>query len=158
MRFTIERRNPGIEEAQGSPTANRCIPNMVRLSDGSIVLSTRVGTHRESNDGRMRISHDGGRTWPSHVVAAASDRVRDPHDTMWFDPRIARLQDGRLVMLFYAFRHGSSTDGPNHVSWSTDDGRTWSRPAPMPLHGRRPTRCRSPMGSWCFSSEDRTRR
>ncbi|MBM4407484.1 MAG: exo-alpha-sialidase [Chloroflexi bacterium] len=265
MRIEIERRNDGIEEAAGSATANRCIPNMARLPGDSILMSFRVGAHRESADGRMRYvrstdegrtwqdlgtpfghlvpagwdmrggtvtvlpgaavltcvvvldksldrpvynpdgegvvpirnfigrsedggrtwttrwidspipqlstmlllhlpsdetllafetfkeydepgpwversgvlrSADEGRTWPEHVVAATSDRVGDPHDTMWFDPRIARLANGRLVMLFYAFRHGTSTDGPNHISWSDDDGRTWSRPVPTTLWGQ----------------------
>jgi hypothetical protein len=111
------------------------------LPDGDVLLAFETfkaydepGPWREQS-GVLR-SHDEGRTWPEHVVAAASDREGDPHDTMWFDPRIARLPDGRLVMLFYAFRHGTSTDGPNHISWSEDDGRTWSRPVATSLRGQ----------------------
>ena len=40
------------------------------------------------------------------VISAASDLEGDPHDTMWWDPRIARLADGSLVQFYYAFRSG----------------------------------------------------
>ena len=43
--------------------------------------------------GGMLRSHDEGRTWGEQVISAASDFEGDPHDTMWWDPRIARLSD-----------------------------------------------------------------
>ena len=39
-------------------------------------------------------SHDEGRTWGEMVISAASDWEGDPHDTMWWDPRIARWDGG----------------------------------------------------------------
>ena len=69
------------------------------------------------------------------VVAAAADPVRDQLDTMWWDPRMARLRNGRRVQLYYAYHHAGGTEGPVHVAWSDDDGRTWSSPRPTPISG-----------------------
>ena len=81
-------------------------------------------------------SDDGGRTWGPPVIAAASDPDGDPHDTMWWDPRIARLASGELVQCYYAFRHATRTEGPVHIAWSPDDGATWSPPASTGLPGQ----------------------
>jgi hypothetical protein len=70
------------------------------------------------------------------VISAASDPEGDRHDTMWWDPRIARLASGELVQFTYAFRHRSRTEGPVHVAWSRDDGRSWTRPASTGLPGQ----------------------
>jgi hypothetical protein len=70
------------------------------------------------------------------VISAASDFENDPHDTMWWDPRITRLADGTLVQCYYAFRHRDSGEGPVHVGQSFDDGRTWTPPTPTTLHGQ----------------------
>ena len=80
-------------------------------------------------------SDDGGRTWGPPVISAASDPDGDPHDTMWWDPRIARLASGELVQCYYAFRHATRTEGPVHIAWSPDDGATWSAPASTGLPG-----------------------
>jgi hypothetical protein len=55
---------------------------------------------------------------------------------MWWDPRIARLASGELVQFTYAFRHRTGTEGPVHVAWSHDDGRTWTPPASTGLPGQ----------------------
>jgi hypothetical protein len=81
-------------------------------------------------------SDDGGRTWGPPVIAAASDPDGDPHDTMWWDPRIARLASGDLVQCYYAFRHATRTEGPVHIAWSPDDGATWTAPIPTGLPGQ----------------------
>ena len=70
------------------------------------------------------------------MISATSDPVGDPHDTMWWDPRIARLATGELVQFMYAFRHRSRTEGPVHVAWSRDEGRTWTPPASTGLPGQ----------------------
>ena len=97
-----------------------------------------AGPWREKS-GTLR-SRDDGRTWREQVIVGETegetDGDADPHETMWFDPRIGRLSDGRLVTFFYAFRHRTTTDGPNHVAWSRDDGLAWSKPAPTSLWGQ----------------------
>lgn len=86
--------------------------------------------------GGLLRSDDGGRNWEQPVIAAASDPDGDPHDTMWWDPRIARLASGQLVQCYYAFRHATRTEGPVHIAWSPDDGATWSAPASTGLRGQ----------------------
>jgi hypothetical protein len=86
--------------------------------------------------GGLLRSDDGGRTWGPPVIAAVSDPDGDPHDTMWWDPRIARLASGELVQCYYAFRHATRTEGPVHIAWSRDDGSTWSAPTSTGLPGQ----------------------
>lgn len=85
--------------------------------------------------GLIRSMNDGA-SWRDPVIAAATDYANDPHETMWWDPRPARLADGRLVQCYYCFRHGNGTEGPLHVAWSADSGRSWSAPCPTPLAGQ----------------------
>ena len=70
------------------------------------------------------------------MISAASDPEGDPHDTMWWDPRIARLASGELVQCYYAFRHATRTEGPVHIAWSADDGATWTAPTSTGLPGQ----------------------
>jgi BNR repeat-like domain len=86
--------------------------------------------------GGLLRSDDGGRTWGAPVISAASDPDGDPHDTMWWDPRIARLSSGDLVQCYYAFRHATRTEGPVHIAWSPDDGATWTAPVSTELPGQ----------------------
>jgi hypothetical protein len=86
--------------------------------------------------GGLLRSRDGGRSWGESVISAASDPEHDPDDTMWWDPRIARLPSGELVQFLYAFRHATGTEGPVHAVRSFDDGRTWSPPVSTGLAGQ----------------------
>ena len=86
--------------------------------------------------GGLLRSRDGGRTWGEPVISAASDPDGDPHDTMWWDPRIARLASGELVQFVYAFQHRNGREGPVHALWSRDDGETWTRPTLTSLEGQ----------------------
>ena len=114
---------------------------LLTLPDGG-VLST-FETFKTYDDpgvwrytgGALR-SDDGGRTWGDPVISAASDPIGDPHDTMWWDPRIARLPSGELVQCYYAFRHSTRTEGPVHIAWSPDEGVTWSAPISTGLPGQ----------------------
>jgi hypothetical protein len=81
-------------------------------------------------------SDDGGRKWSPPVISAASDPDGDPEDTMWWDPRVARLASGDLVQCYYAFHHATRTEGPVHIAWSRDDGATWSPSTSTGLPGQ----------------------
>lgn len=114
---------------------------LLTLPDGGILCTFETfkaydepGPWRYTN-GALR-SDDGGRTWGAPVLASASDPLADPHDTMGWDPRIARLAAGSLVQCTYGFRHASRTDGPVHIAWSGDDGATWSPPISTGLPGQ----------------------
>src|SRR3989338_1571369 len=55
--------------SDGAPAApaesNSCFPVLTRLKDNTLVLVTRLGSNKESADGKLRVRHskDGGKTW-----------------------------------------------------------------------------------------------
>lgn len=125
----------------GQPIPQTASQGLMALPAGDVLMTFE--TFKEYDEpgiwryrGGMLRSHDEGRTWGEQVISAASDFEGDPHDTMWWDPRIARLADGTLVQFYYAFRHRTSGEGPVHAAWSTDDGRTWTSPRPTSLQGQ----------------------
>jgi hypothetical protein len=132
---------PSVWALTGQPIPQTASQGLLTLPDGDVLMTFE--TFKEYDEpgiwrykGGMLRSHDDGRTWGEQVISAASDFEGDPHDTMWWDPRIARLGDGTLVQFYYAFRHRTSGEGPVHAAWSGDDGRTWTPPAPTTLDGQ----------------------
>jgi hypothetical protein len=114
---------------------------LLRLPDGGLLCTFEtfktyddLGVWRYT--GGLLRSDDDGRSWGPPVISAASDPDGDPHDTMWWDPRIARLSSGELVQCYYAFRHATRTEGPVHIAWSADDGATWTQPTSTGLPGQ----------------------
>jgi len=81
----------------------------------------------------LRLSRDGGRTWPDDVVVAA-----DPANRLYFwDQRLAtHPTDGRLVAMFWTYDREAGADVPVHIAWGTPDGRTWTVPRPTTLDGQ----------------------
>ena len=125
----------------GQPIPQTASQGLLTLPGGDVLMTFE--TFKEYDEpgiwryrGGMLRSSDEGRTWGSQVISAASDFEGDPHDTMWWDPRIARLGDGTLVQFYYAFRHRDSGEGPVHAGWSSDEGWTWTPPTPTSLEGQ----------------------
>jgi hypothetical protein len=82
----------------------------------------------------LRLSHDGGTTWPDDVVVAA-----DPENRLYFwDQRLTTLPppDGRHVAMFWTFDRVEGHDVPIHIAWGSPDGRQWTVPVPTPLDGQ----------------------
>jgi len=110
---------------------------LLTLPDGT-VLSTFETFKAYDEPGRwvyrggLVRTTDEGRTWRDAVISAVLSDV----GTMWWDPRIARLPDGTLVQLTYAYEHDRGGEAPVHIGWSRDDGRTWTPPAPTTLIGQ----------------------
>jgi hypothetical protein len=136
----------GESWSAGSPLTGQPIPQtasqgLLTLPDGDVLMTFE--TFKEYDEtgpwrymgGALR-SHDEGETWGEMVISAASDWEGDPYDTMWWDPRIARLDDGTLVQFYYAFRHRTGGEGPVHAGWSHDAGRTWVPPTATSLSGQ----------------------
>jgi hypothetical protein len=130
-----------LADLDGGPVRQTASQGLLVLPDGDVLCTFE--TFKEYDEpgtwrylGGLLRSRDAGRTWSDCVISAASDPERDPHDTMWWDPRIARLASGDLVQFMYAFRHRSRTEGPVHAAWSEDDGRSWTPPTSTGLLGQ----------------------
>jgi hypothetical protein len=130
-----------IGELTGGPVPQTASQGILVLPEGDLLCTFE--TFKEYDEpgtwrylGGLVRSHDGGRTWGDCVISTSSDPDGDPHDTMWWDPRIARLADGELVQFTYAFRHRTRTEGPVHGLWSRDGGRTWTPPTSTGLVGQ----------------------
>ena len=65
MRSTSSRSASSTRRRRAMPYGHACEPRIARLADGTILLSHRAGTRRESADGRPHFlrSRDEGRTW-----------------------------------------------------------------------------------------------
>jgi len=59
----------------------------------------------------------------------------DPEQrTLFFDPRVARLQDGRFVALYWTHDPKTDTSLRTRIGWS-EDGRSWTTPKELPFWG-----------------------
>lgn len=87
------------------------------------------GTHVAS----LRVSSDGGATWPEMAIVAA-----DPAERIFYwDQRIARHPEtGRLVATFWTHDRDAKTDVENHIAWGSPSGRDWSVPVPTGWRGQ----------------------
>lgn len=81
----------------------------------------------------LRLSRDGGRTWPDEVIVA-----RDPANAVFsWDQRIAaHPRTGRLVAMFWTHEPARGLDRDVHISWAEPDGTRWTVPAPTGLPGQ----------------------
>ena len=105
-----------------------CFMSGLTLEDGRL-LALAHARDRNNKTGRCSVftmeSRDRGKTWAETAVAARGDEMPgEPNEIT-----VVRLKDGRL----YAAMRVESEDGLFHQIWSSDDGRTWTKPEPMRL-------------------------
>jgi hypothetical protein len=103
---------------------------IIELSDGTLL----VGSHMTVRDMRKRAqfvvrSTDGGKTWKD-LTFIAKDPVH-----LNVEGGIMLYRSGELACVIRDNLHGGY---PSRVSFSTDKGRTWSRPQSLPFAGDRP--------------------
>src|SRR5690606_29908681 len=81
----------------------------------------------------LRLSFDGGATWPDMVTVAA-----DPSGRLFYwDQRIAQHPvTGELVATFWTHDREAGVDIDNHIAWGSIDGRNWSTPYPTGWRGQ----------------------
>lgn len=102
---------------------------MLEMPDG-VLLATIYG-HQEGHakyTSALVRTEDGGRHWEMLSVIAHSEDVGSEG---YCEPVVERLANGDLLC---AMRVG----GPLHTCRSSDDGATWSAPAPVADHGVAP--------------------
>jgi len=117
-------------------------PGLVNLPSGDLLALFALGEALEAANITTVVSrsHDRGRSWtfegPLHEKDAAH-----PYDADWLKPTL--LADGTIIATGYSFHRtdpdqtvvspdGGLRDGDNLVSFSRDEGRTWTRPEVVP--------------------------
>jgi hypothetical protein len=110
----------------------------LRLADGA--LGQPYEHWKEYDDptpGRpaalLRLSHDGGKTWPTYATVAA-----DPANGRYYwDQRLAvQPSSQRLVAMFWTHDPLAGRDVDVHIAWGSPDGRRWQAPVGTGLAGQ----------------------
>ena len=81
-------------------------------------------------EGFSYASDDGGRTWSKIGTFFSSTDV-----TPW-EVRSIQLPSGIIVLVIWAYDLKNQRHLSNHVVWSDDDGKTWSKPIDTGLRGQ----------------------
>ena len=76
----------------------------------------------------VAFSSDWGRTWGHKTVVARSSKI------IFYEPAVTRLRDGRFMAVI------RTQDPPfdSYLSYSSDEGRTWTEPHRLPFQGQTP--------------------
>jgi sialidase-1 len=126
----IARTRPELLEISGP-----CI----ELRSGDLVAVAGIfslpdGTNPSGQGGVVLRSSDSGQTWDDKVSFFESP---SKNITAW-ESRICEMEEGRLVVIFWAYDIASNTHLPNQIVVSHDDGRTWSNPINTAHRGQAP--------------------
>ncbi len=129
-----ERRRIDLAPHPGASSTGE----VLRLSDGALAQPFEHWKARDDPaPGRpaawLRLSTDGGQTWPDDVLVA-----HHPDDALYYwDQRIATHPvDGRLVNMFWTHDVRVARDADVHIAWGAPDGRTWTIPTSTGLPGQ----------------------
>lgn len=122
----------------GTTTSNCCFPSLVRLPNGEYLVSWRVGSQKDSADGRIMLSRsmDAGRTWSNPTGLSLGPYASQPGEPHYAPLTV--LADGRiLATIMWVDRSNPTlpffhpkTEGllPTRVLFceSSDAGGTWT--------------------------------
>ncbi len=119
------------------------IPGLEKLPSGDIIALFPIGEAFEAMDHTMFLSRskDSGNTWALEGPMFKGSELRN---TGPCSLKPALLNDGTLIATGYGFYRdnpevlvnpstGGLPDGPDLVSFSADEGKTWSQPELIPL-------------------------
>ena len=103
---------------------------VIELADGTLLCGAHMTYRNTRKLGEFVMrSNDGGRTWKD-LATIASDSVH--HHC---EGAIVLLKAGEIACVM---RENNHQGYPSYVSFSQDQGRTWSKIAPLPFSGDRP--------------------
>jgi hypothetical protein len=111
---------------------------VLRLADGA--LAQPFEHWKERHDPApghpaawLRLSTDGGRTWPADVLVA-----HHHEDALFYwDQRLdTHPTNGRLINMFWTHEPAAGRDVDIHVAWGTPDGLSWTVPTGTGLAGQ----------------------
>ncbi|HOL21322.1 MAG TPA: sialidase family protein [bacterium] len=118
-------------------------PGLAKMPSGDIIALFTVAEAFESINSAISIarSKDGGRTWKMEGQIFKNP-VFNRMGPSSFKPTV--LKDGTVIVIGYGFRRdnpevlvnpetGGLPEGLNLISFSMDEGRTWSEPEKIPL-------------------------
>lgn len=153
-----EKFNMSIEKFSISrdPELYEAWPDAALAADGRLVCVFSECTHHGNRDyTRIMLadSFDRGRTWTPKRPLTEGTRNRDYYYNC---ARITRLRDGRLAVSVDKMPlNGESRtrEAVNLLYFSSDNGRSWSAPAPVPLRGIVPDKLLElENGRWIYSA------
>lgn len=115
--------NPSVLAAGG----HNAFPGLARLVSGRLVLVWRYGATHTSLDGVIKMirSDDDGVTWTEPVTVLSAPGLD------YRDPALMPLSDGRLSMVMFPSNTGGTMGV--HVTYSDDDGATWTPLEKLPF-------------------------
>lgn len=115
---------------------------LVVLKDGSLAAPITGFPNWEGNMtsrrcGRCLITHDGGKTWNDDAVC-----MEFPGDSIsCYEQRFTVLDSGCVVDIGWNENLETGERLPNHITWSEDNGRTWSAPLSTGIMGQASSVC-----------------
>lgn len=107
---------------------------LVVLPDGTLLapMALLPSKDRLGEKVLVKISTDGGATWPETSVVFA-----DPQGERGFwEHKFTRLPSGKLLAVTWTTHLGDYHDLPNSFALSTDQGRTWTEPRSTGIRGQ----------------------
>lgn len=116
---------PGLRQA--GITAR---PFLTALEEVAVLVEYRTAAGAQGT--AIVFSRDEGRTFGAPTIAAADKDGR----LSLCDARTAVLPDGRIVMLLWTFRQDDEETIEVHQAWSSDHGRSWTKPEGIGLVGQ----------------------
>lgn len=114
--------------------------NVVLAKDGALVACWQLSDNHTSIMSHIFVARslDGGKTWQDYQSIAQANVWEDM--SVWVVPQMSALRDGRLVIISDLGMRGPGQDFPmlsawqkpnrgmsNHVFWSSDHGKTWTK-------------------------------
>ena len=87
--------------------------------------------------GRVLRSADMGKTWDDKCVCMDFS----PDEVLCFEQRMCKLESGTLVCIGWNENTKTGERYPNHFTFSTDNGKTWSKPQSTGIMGQASSVC-----------------